>query len=210
MRTQTKKNPRQDLPFGELLAWIPGALTRHRARVDFSLLHGIEEFVLIFRVGFMSHIICLTPFVVNNSIVDVNGTTPNRLLHFSSNLFISTSSAFLFPENSRIALCHRTLLSGITLSIERVLELRQFPPPGPLSKDVIPFVVQRPASSSSQSASLLTVSILSIPTMAPVTIDWAKIDSPQYVFERFPSRRSVVYGTKGVVACSQVRTSRDS
>jgi hypothetical protein len=46
----------------------------------------------------------------------------------------------------------------------------------------------------------------SIPTMAPVTIDWAKIDNPHYVFERSPSRRSVVYGTKGVVACSQVRT----
>lgn len=47
---------------------------------------------------------------------------------------------------------------------------------------------------------------VSIPTMAPVTIDWAKIDNPHYVLERFPSRRSVVYGTKGVVACSQVRT----
>ena len=42
--------------------------------------------------------------------------------------------------------------------------------------------------------------------MAPVTINWAKIDNPQYVLERFPSRRSVIYGTKGVVACSQVRT----
>lgn len=43
--------------------------------------------------------------------------------------------------------------------------------------------------------------------MAPVTIDWAKIDNPHYAFERFPSRRSVVYGTKGIVACSQVRSS---
>lgn len=34
-------------------------------------------------------------------------------------------------------------------------------------------------------------------------IDWTKIDNPELVFQRFPSRRSTVYGTKGVVACSQ-------
>ncbi|KAG6842232.1 hypothetical protein C0991_000202 [Blastosporella zonata] len=34
-------------------------------------------------------------------------------------------------------------------------------------------------------------------------IDWAKIDQPELVLQRFPSRRSVVYGTKGVVASSQ-------
>lgn len=39
--------------------------------------------------------------------------------------------------------------------------------------------------------------------MAPVTIDWSKIDNPDIVFDRFPSRRSVVYGTKGVVASAQ-------
>ncbi|KDQ14217.1 hypothetical protein BOTBODRAFT_175004 [Botryobasidium botryosum FD-172 SS1] len=35
------------------------------------------------------------------------------------------------------------------------------------------------------------------------TIDWAKVESPEPVFQRFSSRRSTVYGTKGVVACSQ-------
>jgi len=45
MKAQTKKKPRQDLPFGGLSAWIPGALTHHQARVEFSLLHGTEEFV---------------------------------------------------------------------------------------------------------------------------------------------------------------------
>jgi gamma-glutamyltranspeptidase / glutathione hydrolase len=39
--------------------------------------------------------------------------------------------------------------------------------------------------------------------MAPTTIDWSKIEKPQLVFERFSSRRSVVYGTKGIVASSQ-------
>lgn len=34
-------------------------------------------------------------------------------------------------------------------------------------------------------------------------IDWTKVDQPDLVFQRFPSRRSQVYGTKGVVACSQ-------
>ena len=34
-------------------------------------------------------------------------------------------------------------------------------------------------------------------------IDWSKVEQPDIVFQRFPSRRSVVYGTKGVVAASQ-------
>ncbi|KZW02602.1 gamma-glutamyltranspeptidase [Exidia glandulosa HHB12029] len=34
-------------------------------------------------------------------------------------------------------------------------------------------------------------------------VDWSKVDRPQLVLQRFPSRRSIVYGTKGVVACSQ-------
>lgn len=34
-------------------------------------------------------------------------------------------------------------------------------------------------------------------------IDWGKVDAPELVLERFASRRSVVYGTKGVVASSQ-------
>ena len=36
-----------------------------------------------------------------------------------------------------------------------------------------------------------------------VTIDWSKVERPELVFQRFASRRSVVYGTKGVVASSQ-------
>ncbi|PVG00292.1 gamma-glutamyltranspeptidase [Serendipita vermifera] len=39
--------------------------------------------------------------------------------------------------------------------------------------------------------------------MSSVKIDWNVIDNPQISLERFPSRRSVVYGRKGVVACSQ-------
>ncbi|KAH9898097.1 gamma-glutamyltranspeptidase [Cubamyces lactineus] len=34
-------------------------------------------------------------------------------------------------------------------------------------------------------------------------IDWSKVEQPDFVPFRFPSRRSVVYGTKGVVAASQ-------
>ncbi|KAI0639708.1 gamma-glutamyltranspeptidase [Trametes polyzona] len=34
-------------------------------------------------------------------------------------------------------------------------------------------------------------------------IDWSKVEQPEFVPFRFPSRRSVVYGTKGVVAASQ-------
>ena len=34
-------------------------------------------------------------------------------------------------------------------------------------------------------------------------IDWDKVDYPELVLSRFPSRRSVVFGTKGVVSASQ-------
>ncbi|PSR75916.1 hypothetical protein PHLCEN_2v8830 [Hermanssonia centrifuga] len=34
-------------------------------------------------------------------------------------------------------------------------------------------------------------------------IDWDKVDHPEVVFDRFPSRRSVVFGTKGIVSASQ-------
>ncbi|KAI0348402.1 gamma-glutamyltranspeptidase [Trametopsis cervina] len=34
-------------------------------------------------------------------------------------------------------------------------------------------------------------------------INWDKVDYPEPAFERFPSRRSVVFGTKGVVSASQ-------
>ena len=36
-----------------------------------------------------------------------------------------------------------------------------------------------------------------------VKIDWSHIDNPELVFQKFSSRRSVVYGTKGVVSSSQ-------
>lgn len=39
--------------------------------------------------------------------------------------------------------------------------------------------------------------------MSPLSIDWSKVDHPELVFQRFASRRSVVYGTKGMVASSQ-------
>lgn len=39
--------------------------------------------------------------------------------------------------------------------------------------------------------------------MSSVSIDWSKVDHPEPVFQRFASRRSVVYGTKGIVASSQ-------
>jgi gamma-glutamyltranspeptidase / glutathione hydrolase len=39
--------------------------------------------------------------------------------------------------------------------------------------------------------------------MPPIKVNWDLIDNSQPSLERFPSRRSVVYGTKGVVACSQ-------
>ncbi|KAJ3515269.1 hypothetical protein NLJ89_g1863 [Agrocybe chaxingu] len=38
---------------------------------------------------------------------------------------------------------------------------------------------------------------------SPIVIDWSKVDNPDLVFQRYPSRRSVVYGTKGVVSSSQ-------
>lgn len=36
-----------------------------------------------------------------------------------------------------------------------------------------------------------------------VKVDWSKVERPELIFQRFASRRSVVYGTKGVVASSQ-------
>lgn len=39
--------------------------------------------------------------------------------------------------------------------------------------------------------------------MAPLTINWDAVDNAQPVLERFPSRRSVVFGCKGVVSSSQ-------
>lgn len=39
--------------------------------------------------------------------------------------------------------------------------------------------------------------------MASSKIDWSKVDQPELVLQRFASRRSVVYGTKGIVSSSQ-------
>lgn len=39
--------------------------------------------------------------------------------------------------------------------------------------------------------------------MPAIKIDWTKINRPDRVFQRFPSRRSQVYSSKGIVACSQ-------
>ena len=39
-------------------------------------------------------------------------------------------------------------------------------------------------------------------SLNPAKFDWSKVDKPDLVFQRFPSRRSVVYGTKGVVSSS--------
>jgi hypothetical protein len=38
---------------------------------------------------------------------------------------------------------------------------------------------------------------------SPVVIDWSKVDKPDAVFQPFASRRSVVYGIKGIVSSSQ-------
>lgn len=42
-----------------------------------------------------------------------------------------------------------------------------------------------------------------VTSFTPAKIDWSSIDNPELVLQRFPSRRSVVYGTKGVVSSSQ-------
>lgn len=38
---------------------------------------------------------------------------------------------------------------------------------------------------------------------SPIKIDWSKVDRPEPIFQPFASRRSVVYGTKGMVSSSQ-------
>ena len=37
----------------------------------------------------------------------------------------------------------------------------------------------------------------------PKGIDWSKIDQPEVVLQRFSSRRSQIFGTKGIVSSSQ-------
>ncbi|CAE6485640.1 unnamed protein product [Rhizoctonia solani] len=41
------------------------------------------------------------------------------------------------------------------------------------------------------------------PAMSGVKVDWGKVEHPTFAFQQFPSRRSVVYGKKGVVSCTQ-------
>jgi len=122
-KARTRKNPRQDLPFGESSAWTPGVSTPYQARADFSPLCGIEEFVLVFsifilRLGFTSHTICLflqrtTPII---SIADVSRTNPNRPILFTVfmkfvrpnllNFTFSPSVSDTLRTNSRVVLCH--------------------------------------------------------------------------------------------------------
>jgi len=40
-------------------------------------------------------------------------------------------------------------------------------------------------------------------TGCPQQLTWTKMDQPQFLFQQFASRRSVVYGTKGIVSSSQ-------
>lgn len=39
--------------------------------------------------------------------------------------------------------------------------------------------------------------------MTAVEIDWNKVGSLEAVYQQFASRRSTVYGRKGVVSCTQ-------
>lgn len=39
--------------------------------------------------------------------------------------------------------------------------------------------------------------------MSATKVDWTKVNQPELTFQRFPSRRSQVYSTKGIVSCSQ-------
>ncbi|KAJ1308438.1 hypothetical protein OPQ81_004143 [Rhizoctonia solani] len=39
--------------------------------------------------------------------------------------------------------------------------------------------------------------------MSGVEINWSKVEHPTFAFQQFPSRRSVVYGKKGIVSCTQ-------
>lgn len=52
----------------------------------------------------------------------------------------------------------------------------------------------------------IIVDLLSTIMVAPLArakIHWSNVDNPELVFQPFPSRRSVVYGTKGVVSSPQ-------
>ena len=99
MRAQTRKKARRDLPSGESLASPPP-----RARVGFSLLRGIEDFVLVFMfrnfwgdLEYASHIVCLfCNGQVFNNFSCWCSTIPNRLVprgpQFHENSFASMPS----------------------------------------------------------------------------------------------------------------------
>ena len=40
-------------------------------------------------------------------------------------------------------------------------------------------------------------------SLSTANVDWSRVDNLDFAFQQFPSRRSVVYGTKGVVSSSQ-------
>lgn len=39
--------------------------------------------------------------------------------------------------------------------------------------------------------------------MTGTKIDWSKVEQPDFVYQQFTSRRSTVYGKKGVVSCTE-------
>ncbi|KAI9512854.1 gamma-glutamyltranspeptidase [Russula earlei] len=49
----------------------------------------------------------------------------------------------------------------------------------------------------------IEASLVSITNPGNGNVNWSKVDNPELALQRFPSRRSVVYGTKGVVSSSQ-------
>lgn len=69
-------------------------------------------------------------------------------------------------------------------------------------------VIYKPRTEHNVRSILLILRVTSFPhahldMAAKGRINWCKVDQPDFVLQPFPSRRSLVYGTKGVVACSQ-------
>ncbi len=65
------------------------------------------------------------------------------------------------------------------------------------------WVLQVPTGKGRQQISSAFPAAIMVTSLTCANIDWSKIDKPELVLQRFPSRRSVVYGTKGVVSSSQ-------
>lgn len=55
---------------------------------------------------------------------------------------------------------------------------------------------------SSEAPLAATTIMTATASLKSTTIDWSKVDNHEFVLQRFPSRRSVVYGTKGVISSS--------